>query len=49
MDNRQVDHQTSIIKMEGNLYDQIVSILTNPRSNNIYISLVLSDKCGLNK
>lgn len=49
LDNRQIDHQTSIINMESNLYVQLVSILIDPRSNYSYISLDLVDKCCLNK
>jgi len=49
MDNRQDDHQPSIIEMEGKLCDQFVSILIDPRSNSSYISLDIMDKCFMNK
>ena len=49
LDNRQDDHQTSIIEMEGQICDQVVSILIDPRSNYSYISPDLVGKCGLNK
>lgn len=49
MDYRQVDHQTSIIEMEGKLCDQVISILIDFRSNYSYISPDLVDKCCLNK
>ena len=47
--HRQVDHMASIIEMDGNIYDQVVSILIDPRSNYSYISPNLVDKCALTK
>lgn len=47
--NRQADNQASIIEIEGNLCDQVVSILSDPRSNYCYINPDLVDKCCLNK
>jgi len=44
-----VDHQASIIDMEGKLYDQVVSILIDPRSNYSYVNPDMVDKCGLRK
>jgi len=44
-----VDHQASIIEMEGKLCDLVVSIFIDPRSNYIYVSPDLVDECGLNK
>ena len=49
LDNKKVDHQASIIEMEGKLCDWIVFILIDPGSNYSYVSLDLVDKCGLNK
>ena len=49
LDNRQTDHLTSIIEMEGKICDQVVSILIDPRSNDIYVNLDVVDKCGLCK
>jgi len=49
LDNRQADHQASIIEMDGKLCYQVVSILIDPRSNYSYVSPGLVDKCGLNK
>ena len=49
LDNKHVDHQESIIEMEGELCDQVVSILIDHGSNYSYVSLDLVDKCGLNK
>jgi len=49
MENRHADHQTSIIRMEGKLFDQVVSILIDPGSNYTYINPNLVDKFGLRK
>lgn len=49
LDNMKANHQASIIEMEGKLYDRVVSIFIDPRSNYSYISPHLVDKCCLNK
>jgi len=49
MDNRQADHQESIIEMDCKLCDQAVSILIDPGSKYSYINPNLVDKCGLRK
>lgn len=49
LDNKQVDHQAFIIKMDGNICDQVISIFIDPRSNYSYVSPDLLDKCGLIK
>jgi len=49
VDNGKAKHQASIIEMDNKLRDQVISILINPRSNYIYASPNLVDKCGLNK
>eukprot|EP00253_Pinus_taeda_P027395 PITA_27395 len=49
VDNRQANHQASIIEMDGKLCDQVVSILIDPRSNYSYINIELVDKCYLRK
>jgi len=49
VDNRQADHQASIIEMDDKLCVQVVSILINPGSNYSYINLDVVDKCGLRK
>ena len=43
------DHQASIIEMHGKIFDQVVSILIDPRSNYSYVNPGLVDKCGLRK
>jgi len=37
------------MEMNIKLFDQVVSILIDPRSNYSYVILDLLDKCGLNK
>ena len=49
LDNRKDNRQAYIVEMDGNLCDQVVSILIDPRSNYSYINPVLVDKCGLRK
>ena len=47
VENKQVDHQASIIEMDGKICDQVVSILIDPGSHYSYINHDLVDKCGL--
>lgn len=49
LDNRQADHQASIIEMNGKLYDQVVSILIDPGSSYSDVNPDLVDTCCLNK
>jgi len=49
LDNMKDDHQASIIKMEGKIYDQFGSIFIGPRSNYSYVNPNLVDMPGLNK
>ena len=49
MDNKQAEHEASIIEIDGKLCHQVISILIDPRSNYIYVSHNLADQCGLNK
>ena len=49
LDNRQVNHQASLIEMDGKLCDQFFSILIDPGYNYSYVSPDLVDKCGFNK
>ena len=46
MENFQVDHQDSIIEMEGKLQEKVVSILINQGSNYSYVNPELVEKCG---
>ena len=49
LDNKQADHQETVIEMDGKLCDQVVSILVDPGSNYGNVSPDMVDKCGLNK
>ena len=48
MDNKQADHQASVVEMEGMITNHLVSILIDPASNLSYVSLILliSVKCN---
>jgi hypothetical protein len=47
LDNRQVDHQASVVEMEGMTANHLVSILIDPRSNLSYVSPQTIEKCEL--
>lgn len=47
--NQQENHQASMIQMEGNICDKIISILIDPSSNYIHLSLMLVERCQLNQ
>jgi hypothetical protein len=47
LDNRQVDHQYSVVEMEGMIANQLVSILIDPGSNMSYVSPQAVEKCKL--
>ena len=49
MDNKQANHDESIIVMDCKIYDQVISILIDLRSNYSSVSLDLLDKFGLSK
>ena len=49
VDNKQADHQASIIEMDGKICDQFISILIDLGSNDSYINPQLVDKCRLRK
>ena len=44
-----MDRQTSIIEMDGKLFDQFFSILIDHGYNYSYVNPYMVDKCGLNK
>ena len=46
-DNRQYDHQTSVVEMEGTISNHHVSILIDPGSNLSYVSPQTVEKCIL--
>jgi hypothetical protein len=47
MDNRQENNQALVVKMEGMIFDHIVSILIDPSSNLSYVSPQTIEKCKL--
>jgi hypothetical protein len=47
LDNRQVDHQASVVEMEGMIYNHLVSISIDPSSNLSYVSPQTIEKCKL--
>jgi hypothetical protein len=47
LDNKQADHQTSVVEMEGMITNHLVSILIDPGSSLSYIALKAIDKCKL--
>jgi len=49
VDNGQAEHLTSIIEMNGTLFNQVISILIDLGSNYSYVSPNLVNNCGLNK
>jgi hypothetical protein len=48
MDNKQVNHQASVVDMEGMIANHIVSILIDAGSNLSYVAPQAIDKCKLN-
>jgi hypothetical protein len=47
LDNRQADHQDSLVEMEGMIANHLVSILIDPGSNLSYVSPQIVEKCKL--
>jgi hypothetical protein len=47
LDNKQDDHQASVVEMEGMITNHLVSILIDPGSNLSYIAPKVVDKCKL--
>jgi hypothetical protein len=47
LDNKQADHQASVVEMEGVITNHLVSILIDPGSNLSYIAPKVVDKCKL--
>jgi hypothetical protein len=46
-DNRQEDHQASMVEMEGSIANHLVSILIGPGSILSYVAPQMVDKCKL--
>ena len=49
LDERQVDHQSKMIKVEGKIANKTINILIDSRANNSYIAPNLVDRCHLKK
>jgi hypothetical protein len=47
LDNNQVDHQASVVEIEGMIFNHLVSVLIDPSSNLSYIAPKAIDKCKL--
>jgi hypothetical protein len=47
LDNRQFDHQASVVEMEGVISNHLVSILIEPGSNLSYVTPQNVEKCKL--
>jgi hypothetical protein len=47
LDNKQDDHEASVVEMEGMITIHLVSILIDPGSNLSYIAPMAVDKCKL--
>jgi hypothetical protein len=47
LNNRQADHQASVVDMEGMISNHLVSILIDPSSNLSYVSHQTIEKCKL--
>jgi hypothetical protein len=47
LDNKQDDHQASVVEMEGMIANHLVSILIDPGSNLSYMAPRTVDKCKL--
>ena len=47
LDNRQVDHQASVVEMKSTIANHHVSILIDPGSNLSYVSPQTIEKCKL--
>jgi hypothetical protein len=47
LDNRQDDHQSLVVDMEGMIANHLVSILIDPGSNFSYVSPQIFEKCKL--
>jgi hypothetical protein len=47
VDNKQADHQASMVEMEGMIDNNLISILIDPGSNLSYVAPHIVDKCKL--
>jgi 3-dehydroquinate dehydratase len=49
LENRQVDHQSSMVKIEGMINQKYVSILIGPGAFLSYVSPIIIEECKLSK
>ena len=47
LENRQADHQTSMVEVQGMIQNQSVSILIDEGANLSYVSPSIVEKCSL--
>ena len=47
LENRQAEHQATMVEMEGNISDQSVTVLIDPGASLSYISPKIVEKCNL--
>ena len=47
LENRQADHQATMVEMEGKISDQSVTVLIDPGASLSYISPKIVEKCNL--
>ena len=49
LEDRQEDHQSTVVEVAGKIVEQSVSILINPGSNHIYITPIVVKICDFKK
>ena len=49
MEDRQENHQSTVVEFAGKIVEQSVSILIGPSSNHIYITPRVVDMCSFKK
>ena len=49
LEDRQTNHQSTVVEVEGNISKQSVSILIDPRSTHSYITPKIVEICVFNK
>ena len=47
LENRQAEHQATMVEMEGNIVDQSVTVLIDPGASLSYISPQVVEKCNI--
>ena len=47
LENRQADHQTSMVEIQGMIQNQPVSIMIDPSASLSYVSPSTTEKCNL--